>query len=193
MPAPAPETAPGIAPRWFLDTNVLFPRLLREILLGAAGAGLIRPYWSPRVLEEWRIAAARAGGMAAEADTRAMIADLFARHPDAAVDPDPATEAMIELPDRHDAHVAAAAAAAGADALVTMNLRDFPARRLAPFGLVARHPDSALWELWSHDPEALAAPIRAALATLDRREGGSDRGALRRAGLPRLGKAWEAA
>ena len=44
-----------------LDACVLYPTVLREILIGVADAGLYTPVWSPRILAEWRHAAARLG------------------------------------------------------------------------------------------------------------------------------------
>ena len=45
------------------------------------------------------------------------------------------------MPDPDDRHVLAAAIHAGAASIVTFNLKDFPAERLAPFGVEAVHPD----------------------------------------------------
>ena len=181
--------AEGGPPRWFLDANVLYARLIRGVLLEVAARGLIRPFWSERVLAEWRIAAARDGGMAAEAETRAQSAAMAARFPGALAVADPETEAALTLPDPADIHVAAAAHAARAGTIITLNLRDFPARRLAALGLVARHPDSALWELRSQDPHAIDPAIGAALAALGEEPGRTPRQRLRKGGLPRLGKA----
>jgi hypothetical protein len=75
---------------------------------------------------------------------------------------------------------------------VTFNLRDFPVRRLAGFGIAPRHPDGFLWECLSKHPEAMAGAIRAACAAAGAEAPGDARRALKRAKLPRLGKAWEA-
>lgn len=173
-----------------IDACVLYAPLVRDIVLGAAEAGLLTPRWSPRLLAEWRLAAARNGGMAAEDRAGEAHARLARRFPDASVLPDAATEAALDLPDPADAHVLAAAIAAGADILLTFNLRDFPARRLAAHGIAPRHPDSLLWELFSHEPETVGAAIRAAAAPLGATEADAIRRLLRRAHLPRLAKAW---
>lgn len=177
--------------RVFLDACVLFPPLVRGVVLGAAEAGLYAPFWSPRVLDEWRIAAERKQGDLARVE--AVIARMGESFPGACVAPDPEVEAGIDLPDPADAHVLAGAIAAGATVLLTFNLRDFPARRLAAHAIVARHPDGFLWELFSRDPEAMAPPIRRAAASVGAGDPADMRRALKRARLPRLGKAWEAA
>ncbi|MEM6488677.1 MAG: PIN domain-containing protein [Pseudomonadota bacterium] len=186
---------PPPAHRWFLDACVLYPQLTRGLLTGAAAAGLAAPFWSDRVLDEWRIAAARAGGMAAEAEARAAAEAMAARFPNAAVAPDPVLEATLAgaMRDPADAHVAAGAAAAGA-VVITANLRDFPVRRLAAYGIAVQHPDSALWALFSAAEAALRPAIAAALAALatPALDAEAGRRALKRAGLPRLGKAWAA-
>ncbi|MDA8586574.1 PIN domain-containing protein, partial [Rhodobacteraceae bacterium] len=42
-----------------VDACVLFPTVLRELVLGVAETGAFQPLWSARILEEWRRAAAR--------------------------------------------------------------------------------------------------------------------------------------
>ena len=68
----------------FLDACVLFPSIMREMLLGAADFGMYEPLWSDRVLEEWARAAARHGE---ESVARVEIALLRNRFPKACVDP----------------------------------------------------------------------------------------------------------
>lgn len=183
-----PEAGAGTggAPKVLLDACVLYPPVLREIVVGCAAAGLLRPIWSPRILAEWAHAAGR-GGAEQAARTAAAIAALRAAFPAAEVLPEAATEAALELPDPADRHVLAAALDGGADLLLTLNLRDFPRRALAPHGLRAEPPDTLLLGLWLAHPAPVAAAVRAALGP-DR----ALRAGLKRAGLPRLGRAMEA-
>ncbi|MEM8625521.1 MAG: PIN domain-containing protein [Pseudomonadota bacterium] len=179
----------GAPERWFLDACVLYPLMLRGILMGIGRAGVVRPFWSARVLEEWRIAAARKGGMAAEAEVRWAAEALANTFPGGEVVPDEAVEATLRLPDAADVHVAAGAAAARAR-IITFNIRDFPARRLRAYGLDVEHPDAALWRLHGSAGATVMGAVASTLEVMDRSEGSTGvRTALKRAGLPRLGKA----
>lgn len=46
--------------------------------------------------------------------------------------------------DPNDRHVVAAAVKSGAQAIVTFNVKDFPARELEKWGIEAKHPDDFL-------------------------------------------------
>jgi predicted nucleic acid-binding protein len=175
-----------------LDACVLYPTVLREVLAGVAAAGLYTPLWSPRILEEWARAAAR-DGPAAELRARGEIAALRAAFPRAEVIPHAGLLARLHLPDENDIHVLAAAVTAGADAIVTFNAQDFPRHVLAAEGIARRDPDGFLWELWSHEPQAVAGAAERVRATAERLSGQPQpmRALLKRARLPRLGKALE--
>lgn len=180
----------GTAPRWVLDACVLYPTVLREILLGVAGAGLFEPRWSDRLLEEWACTAARQGGAAEAALARGDIARVSARFPDARVRHDPDAEAALWLPDPADIHVLATARAAGAAGIVTMNLRDFPRAELLPLDLVAVHPDAFLTDLHDGGAAPVSRVVAAVHAEAERLAGETMpmRALLKRARLPRLGK-----
>lgn len=177
--------------RAFLDACVLYPTVVREVLLATADEGLFEPVWSPRVLEEWARAAARLGP-GQEAVARGEIALLRAARPGAEVADDPG--AGLVLPDLADAHVVAAARRAGAGVIVTFNLRDFPGRTLADLGLRGEHPDAFLRALWEDHPDAIARGVDRVRAEADRLSGQDwpVRRLLKKAGLPRLGKALDA-
>lgn len=175
--------------RVLIDACVLYPTVLRQIVLGVAGQGLFTPLWSARLLEEWARTAARIGAEADEVIARGEIALLRASWPGAEVAP--GDEAALDLPDAGDIHVLAAAIAAGAAVILTLNLRDFPARALAGHGLRAEHPDAFLLALWRDHPEAVAKVVERVRAEAERLSGQPQplRPLLKRARLPRLGKA----
>ncbi|MEM7687172.1 MAG: PIN domain-containing protein, partial [Pseudomonadota bacterium] len=124
--------------RIFLDACVLFPPVVRSMLMALAEEDLFDPYWSPRVLDEWRLAVVRKHGLSAEGDIDAAQQQMSARFPDASGLPDPDFEAQLHLPDPADTHVLAAAHAVEADVLLTFNLRDFPRPVMAGLEIVAR-------------------------------------------------------
>jgi predicted nucleic acid-binding protein len=173
-----------------LDTCVLYPTVMREVLLGVAGAGLFEPLWSARILEEWA-RAARKLGPTGEIMARGDIALLRAAWPKAEVPRSAAIEARLWLPDENDIHVLAAAIAGSADILVTLNAKDFPQNIMAEEGLTRRDPDGVLWELWSGAPDLVGAAVRAVQAEAERLSGEAKplRALLKKAQLPKLGKA----
>ena len=176
--------------RAVLDACVLYPPVLRDLLLGCAEAGLYEPRWSERILEEWARATVKLGP-AAEAQARGVAALMRGVFPRAMVPPAPGVEARLVLPDPNDTHVLAVAVASGADAIVTFNAADFPRHVLAGEGVERRDPDGFLWELWSGAPEKAGAVIARVHARAEEMAGApvSLKALLKRASLPRLAKA----
>lgn len=177
--------------RALLDACVLYPTVMREIVLGTAATGAFEPLWSARILEEWRRAALRLGpGQGAMAEGE--IALLRARWPGAEVAWPPGSEAALDLPDPDDRHVLAAAIAGGADGVVTLNLVDFPRRVLSRHGLAPHHPDTLLASLAGDEVAAVVEVVRAEAERLSG-EPWPRRALLRKARLPRLAKALDRA
>ena len=176
--------------RLMMDACILYPTVLREILLATAAAGAFAPLWSDRVMEEWAHAAAR-GGHAVERTARAEIALMRERWPATRVAPGPGAEEALSLPDAGDLHVLAAAIEGRADAVLTVNLRDFPGRTLARHGLMVRTPDSLLSELHTEGRIPVARLVEEVRQRTEAISGRAQplRPLLKRAGLPRLGKA----
>ncbi|MCM2562401.1 PIN domain-containing protein [Lutimaribacter sp. EGI FJ00015] len=173
-----------------LDTCVLYPTVIREMLLGVAGQGAFIPLWSDRILEEWARAARKIGPQG-EPQARAEIALVQAAWPGAAVTCPPSLESRLWLPDPADTHVLAAAIAGHADVIVTLNAGDFPRNILAEEGLSRADPDGFLHGIWQAQPD-LVAHVGAQVLAQARRLSGDDwdiRRLLKKARLPRLGKA----
>ncbi|SDZ22808.1 PIN domain-containing protein [Jannaschia faecimaris] len=173
----------------FLDACVLYPTVLREILIGCARAELYRPLWSPRVLEEWARATRKIPD--GELFARGEIAALRAAFPASEVRPGEGTMARMYLPDTNDVHVLAAASDAAADRLVTLNIKDFPRRDVLAEGIELQNPDAFLMDLWLGDDATVAEVVEGVRATAERISGTAQplRPLMKRARLPRLGKA----
>lgn len=173
-----------------LDTCVIYPTVMREVLLGVAKAGAFEPLWSERILEEWA-RAARKIGPTGEAQARGEIALVRAAWPKASINYRPSTEARLYLPDEADIHVLAAAIDGHADAIVTVNTKDFPKHILAEEGLERLGPDELLRGVWEREPE-MVAEVAERIRQEACRLSGKDwetRGLLKKARLPRLAKA----
>ena len=172
-----------------IDANVLYPTVMRDVVLGVARAGLFVPQWSPRILEEWVRAAAKLGSEA-EAQARGACAQLNVAWPKAEIRYPAAAEARLWLPDPGDIHVLAAAIAGSSDAIMTVNAKDFPRNILAEEGLVRVDPDGYLQGCAEAQPGRVI-PVAGAVLAEARRRSGDDwtmRSLMKKARLPRFGK-----
>lgn len=119
-----------------LDTCVLWPSLQRDFLLSLAIEQAYRPVWSSAILAELgeheQIKLIHRGVPPKEAAQRAarLVERMRQSFLDAEVSGWEPLEGTFGLPDFDDEHVVAAAVIAGAGAIVTHNLKDFPAARV---------------------------------------------------------------
>ncbi|KPP87284.1 MAG: PIN domain [Rhodobacteraceae bacterium HLUCCA08] len=176
--------------RVLIDACVLYPTVMRELVLGVARKGLFAPRWSARILEEWARAAAKLGP-AQEVVARGEIVTVQAAFPGAEVPVPDTAERQFWLPDAADRHVLAAAVLGSCDAIMTLNAKDFPRNVLQEEGLLRVDPDTFLRGLWEADPGAVSQVAEGVLAEA-RRLSGDDwtiRALMKKARLPRLGKA----
>lgn len=176
--------------RLLLDTCVMYPTVMREILLGVARGGAFQPLWSERILEEWA-RAARKIGPEGELQARAEIALVRAAWPTSETRWKPSLEKRLWLPDAADTHVLAAAIAGSADEIVTLNAKDFPRNILAEEGVKRIDPDSLLRRVWDVEPDMVASVCERVRKEAERLSGQSwgIRTLLKKARLPRLAKA----
>ncbi len=140
-----------------LDANVLYPTLVRDILMSLAVADLYHARWSAMIQAEWiRNLSAQRPDIA---DRLPALADAMnAAIPDCVVTGYESLIPSITLPDKDDRHVVAAAIAGHADAIVTFNLADFPQSALEPFNIEVQHPDRFVMnQLHLHKLKALTA------------------------------------
>ena len=131
-----------------LDANVLFPFTLRDTLLRAAAAGCFQLRWSKEILDETERNLVATGIVPADraARLRSTMEDFF---PEAmVVGHELLAHAMANDP--KDRHVVAVAVKAGAQVIVTSNLRDFVP---LPEGIEAQSPDEFLCHLLDLEPD----------------------------------------
>ena len=124
-----------------LDTCVLYPAYLCDTLLRLAEVEAYRPLWSEGIMTELHRNLLRRGLPPDRVDRR--IGQMKRSFPDAMVT---GYESLIDgmANDPKDRHVLAAAIRAGAEVIVTFNIRDFPEAALKPYDTVAVHPDDFL-------------------------------------------------
>jgi hypothetical protein len=140
-----------------LDANVLYPFRVRDALLRFAEAGLFRARWSPKILGEWK-ANLLERRPDFQASIESQISAMDRAFPESCIDGADGLIDSLDLPDPDDRHVLATAIRAGAEHIVTENLRDFPDEKLAPFGITAVSADDFLASTFQLYPaEALAA------------------------------------
>lgn len=128
-----------------LDTCVLWPSLQRDFLLTLATAGLYQPLWSEEILDELRrcevIKLTSRGVSASVATQRAstLLLQMRSAFEGSMVADVGRWASAYGLPDSDDEHVVAAAELGGAGAIVTVNIKEFPARCL-PDGVETKTP-----------------------------------------------------
>lgn len=143
-----------MGPVSLLDANVLYPSLIRNLMMHCATSGLMAARWTNAIHEEWiRNLLADRSDLSLERlqRTRKFMERAV---PDAEVTDYSHLVAALQLPDPDDAHVLAAAIVAQAEFLVTFNLKDFPAELLAQYGIEAVTPDELMCRLYQGEPEA---------------------------------------
>jgi predicted nucleic acid-binding protein len=128
-----------------LDTNVIYPIVIRDLLFWFAFYDLYTPKWSTTIFEEWKNVLIRKGITTEEAEKRVQKAN--SAFPDALVSDYKNLIESLTLPDKNDRHVLAAALKCNADVIVTNNLKDFPDDYLNSFGLKAKSADDFLTDI----------------------------------------------
>ncbi len=127
-----------------LDANVLYPNLLRDLLLSLAEAGLFHARWTNKINNEWAVNLVKN-----KPETAPRIEQLMRlvnqSVPDCLVENYEYLIDSLSLPDPDDRHVLAAAIVGHADAIVTNNLKDFPTEYInQQHSIEVQHPDDFL-------------------------------------------------
>jgi predicted nucleic acid-binding protein len=143
------------------DACLLYPAAIRDLLIELARTGLFRAKWTDRIHTEWIDAVVRARPELDRARLERAARLMNAAVSDCLVTGFESLEAgLTSLPDPDDRHVLAAAIHAGAQEIVTFNLRDFPDEALRLYGVRAIHPDEFVEHLFDLNSEVICEAIR---------------------------------
>ena len=141
-----------------LDTNVVYPVIIRHILFWFAHYDLYTPKWSEHIFDEWKKVMKEKGISEEEANKRIAKANLA--FPDAYVQNYKGLINNLELPDIDDRHVLAAAIKTNANLIVTNNIKDFPEEYLQSFSLNAKTADDFLTDIIDLNQEQAIAAFK---------------------------------
>lgn len=149
-----------------LDACVLYPAPLRDLLMRLALQDLFQARWTTQIHEEW-IRNVLAKNERLQRDKLERTAQLMSQAiPDSLVTGYESLIGSLQLPDKHDRHVLAAAIKGQAELIVTFNLKDFPTSHLEAFNIWAIHPDEFISDLIETAPERVILAARQQRAAL---------------------------
>ncbi len=149
-----------------LDANVLYPAGIRDILIQPAVYDLYLPKWSPDIFREWMRIDRRIREDHVAEKVRLTQKDLDAFFFDALILGYDNYIDTINLPDKDDRHVLAAAISGDCDFIITQNISDFPTEILESYGIEAHTPDEFLVMLFEAHPQDMLESARAVLKKL---------------------------
>ena len=141
-----------------LDTNVVYPVIIRDILFWFAHFELYTPKWSEHIFDEWNRVMKEKGVSEEEINKRTSRANQA--FPDALVQNYKGLIEQLKLPDADDRHVLAAAIKTNANLIVTNNIKDFPEDYLHSFGLSVKTADDFLTDLIDLNPDQALVAFR---------------------------------
>lgn len=142
-----------------LDACVLVNAALRDTLLRLAEPPqLYLPRWSAEIIDEMTRTLEDKIGLAPR-QTGYLVSEMRSHFGEAWVDGYQALRPQMKTHAK-DRHVLAAAAHAGAETIVTFNLKHFPPESLAPWDIMAQSPDDFLVGLFRAAPAVVHSKIQ---------------------------------
>lgn len=149
-----------------LDACVLYPATLRDLFLSLAVEGVFRARWTQDIQDEWiRNVLSKRQDLNEEKlrRTQRLMATAI---DDCLIEGYQGLIENLELPDRDDRHVLAAAIVGHADAIVTFNKKDFPEGALSQYGIEVLHPDDCIMLQYDLNPIGVLEAVKAMRARL---------------------------
>lgn len=142
-----------------LDTNVIYPIDIRDLLFWFASYDLFTPKWSKHIFSEWEKVMKRKE--IPDEEIKKRISKAQRAFPDALVENYETLVDSLTLPDEKDRHVLAAAIKTNANVIVTNNIKDFPNDYLSSFGLTAKAADDFITDTIDLNNELAVEAFRA--------------------------------
>jgi len=148
------------------DANILYSAFLRDLMMRLALTNMYRAKWTDRINDEW---SRNLLSNRPDLDPQKIsgVVDLMNNAvQDCIVGDYEKIEDIVELPDKNDHHVLAAAIKCGAQVIVTFNIKDFPKLELEKYSIEVKHPDDFVLDLIDLDLAKVLAAIRDQRAAL---------------------------
>ena len=142
------------------DACILYPAVLRDFLFRLADNGLIDPFWSNEIQNEWTHSLLRKQPELKRENLERTCREMSLHYPNGLVRGYESITPTLTLPDPKDRHVLAVAIYAKAEYIVTFNLRDFPKTTLQPYGIQVLSPDEFALRLIHDEPYHVLVAVR---------------------------------
>jgi predicted nucleic acid-binding protein len=125
-----------------LDACVLYPAPVRDLLLWLADNELYKPVWTEEINGEWIRKLLSNRTDLKEESLRGAISAMNEAFPDANTTDYSTLIDALNLPDKDDRHVLAAAIRSNSDVIVTLNVKDFPDNVVKTYDIEIQTPDN---------------------------------------------------
>lgn len=142
------------------DACVLYPNTLRDLLIRVAQSGIVQAKWTDRILDEMTDALRKNRPDIPNEKLHHLRQQMVDAVADCLVTGYEGLADGLKIPDEGDRHVIAAAVRAGAQVIVTSNVRDFPGEALAPLGIEAKSPDDFIQDQIEIDDRTVYACVQ---------------------------------
>jgi len=172
-----------------LDTCVLYPTIVRNILLNLAMVDEYQAVWSEKILDEWLCSSSKQGYISQES-AKIEIMQVNLRFPNSMQPLKNFETEEYWLPDFNDIHVLALAIQTASEGIITFNKKDFPNKILNNHNLFSITPDQFITSIYSNKPDLVLEICNQELQKLNGtlREPLKLKSLLKKAQLPKLSK-----
>lgn len=143
------------------DAGAIYPNAQRDLLIRIAQHGLVQAKWTTEILDEMTAARLRKNPQLEQAKLELLRDRMIAAVADCLVTGYEPLVDTLKLPDPDDRHVLAAAIKAGAQVIVTTNLKDFPADYLNQWSIEAKSPDDFVLDQLGIDDRVVFSCVQA--------------------------------